>query len=155
MSQNAQPTVSFRPATRDDLPDIVRMLANDQLGAIREDVRDLPIYEAAFAAIASDPNQLLVVGELDGRVVATMQLTFIPGLSHRGSWRAQLEAVRVDESVRGRGIGESMVEWACTQARERGCRIVQLTTNRVREDAHRFYERFGFVASHVGMKLTL
>jgi GNAT superfamily N-acetyltransferase len=149
--------VTFRPATEADLPAIVAMLADDRLGAAREDT-SLPLapgYRAAFAAIAADPNQLLVVGETGGAVVATMQLSFLPGLSHRGAWRGQVEAVRVAAPLRGRGIGEAMMAWAVARCRERGCRQLQLTTDKSRRDAHRFYARLGFEASHEGMKLGL
>ena len=112
-------------------------------------------YERAFDAIDADPAHLLVVGELDGDVVATFQLSYIPGFSRKGSWRAQIEAVRVADVLRGQGVGALMIRWAIDQARERGCSLVQLTTDKSRVAAHRFYERLGFVASHEGMKLTL
>ena len=149
--------VTFRRATEADLPAIVAMLADDALGATREDTRE-PLaegYRRAFAAIDADPNQMLVVGELDGRVIATTQISFLPGLSHKGAWRGQIEAVRVDSSLRGRKIGEAMMEFALAQFRARGCRQAQLTTDKTRGDAHRFYERLGFKASHEGMKLLL
>ena len=131
------------------------MIADDQLGARREIPQELAPYRAAFDVIDSDPNQLLVVGESGGRVIATLQLTFVPGLSRRGAWRAQIEAVRVEASVRGMGVGERLVRWSIEQARARGCGLVQLTSNATRTDAHRFYERLGFVASHTGFKLAL
>lgn len=149
--------ITIRRATRSDLPSIVRLLADDPLGSRREAYRDpLPqSYTAAFQAIDSDPRQELVVVEHDGRVIGTLQLTFIPGLSFQGGTRAQIEAVRVDREFRGHGIGGRLFEWAIARAREQGCRLVQLTTNASRADARRFYERLGFVASHVGMKLDL
>lgn len=153
----AEPAVTFRRATEADLPAIVAMLADDHLGASREDVSE-PLaegYRRAFAAIDADPNQMLVVGELDGRVIATTQLSFLPGLSHKGAWRGQIEAVRVHGALRGRRIGEAMMAYALGQFRARGCRQAQLTTDRSRKDAHRFYERLGFKASHEGMKLVL
>jgi GNAT superfamily N-acetyltransferase len=142
---------------RGDLPDIVRMLADDMLGAKREEYASpLPeSYYAAFEAIVRDPNNELVVGELDERVVAVLQLTCIPNLSRRGSWRALIEGVRVDSSVRSGGVGRRLVEWAIARAREKGCRLVQLTSDKRRRDAIRFYESLGFVASHEGMKLEL
>jgi GNAT superfamily N-acetyltransferase len=142
---------------RADLPDIVRMLADDMLGAKREEYASpLPeSYCAAFEAIVRDPNNELVVGELDERVVAVLQLTCIPNLSRRGSWRALIEGVRVDSSVRSGGVGRRLVEWAIARAREKGCRLVQLTSDKRRRDAIRFYESLGFVASHEGMKLEL
>ncbi|WP_189021041.1 GNAT family N-acetyltransferase [Paenarthrobacter histidinolovorans] len=148
-------TFSLRRARKGDLPRILALLADDQLGAVRESVDDLAPYELAFDAIDADPAHLLVVGELDGEVVATFQLSYIPGLSRKGSWRSQIEAVRVSGELRGQGVGALMIQWAVDQARERGCSLVQLTTDKSRVAAHRFYERLGFVASHEGMKLKL
>lgn len=154
-------TFRLRPAARADLPAILQLLADDRLGAGREDLTDLGPYERAFDAIDADPAHLLLVGELRpvgqsrGPVVATFQLSFLPGLSRRGSWRSQLEAVRVAGEVRGLGIGAAMVDWAVQESRRRGCSLVQLTTDKSRADAHRFYERLGFAASHEGMKLVL
>jgi GNAT superfamily N-acetyltransferase len=150
-------TVTLRRAVPADLPEVVAMLAADQLGVTREAADDLEPYRAAFDAIAADPAHLLVVA-VDGdgdRVIGTMQLTFIPGLARRGAWRAQIEAVRVHQDVRGGGVGGQMIGWAIEEARRRGCALVQLTTDKRRTDAHRFYERLGFVASHEGMKLAL
>lgn len=151
-------SISLRRATRDDLPAIVRLLIEDPLGRIREaasEAGDFGPYEAAFAAIDSDPAQLLVVATEGIEVVATMQLSFIPGLARRGALRAQAEAVRVALSHRSRGLGAAMFQWAIDEARRRGCLIVQLTTDKTRADAHRFYERLGFTASHEGYKLQL
>ncbi|SDX26173.1 Ribosomal protein S18 acetylase RimI [Arthrobacter sp. cf158] len=148
-------TFSLRRARKGDLPRILALLADDQLGAARENADDLAPYERAFDAIDGDPAHLLVVGELDGNVVATFQLSYIPGLSRKGSWRMQIEAVRVSRVLRGQGVGALMIEWAIGQARDRGCSLVQLTTDKSRTSAHRFYERLGFVASHEGMKLVL
>lgn len=138
---------------------IVALLADDPLGEAREiapeDSTVAPAYQAAFAAIAADPNQRLVVMEHTGVIVGTLQLTFIPGLSWAGAWRAQIEAVRIAAGHRGQGHGERLIGWAIAQARARRCRLVQLTTHTSRRSAHRFYERLGFVPSHVGMKLTL
>lgn len=149
--------LSFRRATEADLPAIVAMLADDGLGTGREDA-SLPLapaYLAAFAAIAADTNQFLAVAELDGAVVGTLQLSFIPGLSHKGAWRGQIESVRVASSQRGTGLGQRIFAWAIAECRARGCRLVQLTTDKSRDDAHRFYARLGFVASHEGFKLKL
>jgi ribosomal protein S18 acetylase RimI-like enzyme len=149
--------VQFRPATRADLPAIVCMLAEDELGAQRERV-ETPLpqgYYTAFEAITSDPNQELIVAELDGEVVGTLQLTYLPTLSYQGGTRAQVESVRVLAGVRGQGIGESMMKWAMERARQRGCHLMQLTSHRSRVDAHRFYERLGFTKSHIGMKIYL
>ncbi|GAA2854814.1 GNAT family N-acetyltransferase [Paenarthrobacter ilicis] len=148
-------TFALRRAHSGDLPRILELLADDQLGAARENMDDPAPYQAAFAAIDADPAHLLVVGELDGEVVATFQLSYLQGLSRRGSWRAQIEAVRVAGSLRGHGVGALMIEWAIDAARQRGCSLMQLTTDKSRTSAHRFYERLGFVASHEGMKLTL
>lgn len=146
--------VTIRAAERDDVPAIVAMLADDPLGATRERPGD-PAYLAAFDTVAADPRHSLVVAELSGEVVGTLQLTLLPGLSRRGATRAQVEAVRVRSDRRGAGIGQVLMGWAIEQARARGAAVVQLTTDTSRVDAHRFYERFGFTASHIGMKLTL
>jgi len=149
--------VRFRPAVETDLAAIVRLLADDALGAGREQYSDpLPdAYQSAFRAIAADPNNELVVAIGEVGVIGVLQVTFIPGLTHLGSWRALIEGVRVSSSARSLGIGRSMFEWAIDRARERGCSMVQLTTDKSRPDALRFYESLGFVASHEGMKLKL
>lgn len=146
---------TLRRARREDLADVVALIAHDQLGATREDTGDLAAYLRAFEAIDADPAQVLVVAERDGEVVGTLQLSIIPGLARRGAVRGQLEAVRVAEGQRGQGLGEAMVRWAVEESRRRGCAVVQLTTDKSRVDAHRFYERLGFTASHEGMKLRL
>jgi GNAT superfamily N-acetyltransferase len=154
---NTDKKVLFRRATRADVPKIVRLLADDPLGAKRERY-ELPLpesYLAAFDSIASDPNNELVVACLDDRVVGVLQLTFIPYLTYQGSWRALIEGVRVDSGARSAGIGKALLEWAIERARERGCHLVQLTTDKSRPDALRFYEALGFVATHEGMKLSL
>ena len=169
-------TVVLRRAEAGDIPAIVTLLAADQLGATRDGVytaADLATYQQAFRAIDADPAHLLVVaqagqlalagplaqaGQLaqDGpQLVATLQLSFIPGLARRGALRAQIEAVRVHESYRGRGLGAAMMAWAIAEARRHGCGLVQLTSDKARPDAHRFYTQLGFVASHEGMKLRL
>ncbi|MBM7772804.1 GNAT superfamily N-acetyltransferase [Actinokineospora baliensis] len=146
--------VLIRPATAADVPAIVAMLADDPLGAAREQPGD-PRYDEAFVEIAADQRQVLVVAELDGEVVGTLQLTFTPGLSRVGATRATIEGVRVHSAQRGSGLGQALIEWAVDAAKERGAILVQLTTDVSRKDAHRFYERLGFVASHIGMKLPL
>ena len=149
--------IDLRPAQRDDLQTIVAMLANDALGSGREDP-SLPLisaYEEAFQAIDRDPNQLLAVAASGSKVVGTLQLSFIPGIARTGMWRGQIEAVRVAEAFRNSGLGQRLFEWAIAQCRERGCGLVQLTTDKTRPDAHRFYERLGFEASHIGFKLKL
>ena len=146
---------AFRRATRADVPDIVRMLADDILGAKREQYT-LPLpesYYTAFEAIDADPHNELVVVELDGQVVGVLQLTYIPYLTYRGGWRALIEGVRVDSSVRASGIGRKLFMWAIERVQSKGCHLVQLTSDKARPDAMRFYESLGFVASHEGMKL--
>ncbi len=147
----------FRDARRDDLAAVVRLYADDELGAARELVADPPAeeYLRAFEEIDRDPRHRLVVVEDGGELVATLQLSFLPHLARRGGERAQVEAVRVRADRRGTGLGEAVLRWAVDQARARGCRLVQLTTDATRADARRFYERLGFEASHVGMKLRL
>jgi GNAT superfamily N-acetyltransferase len=150
--------VVLREATADDVPAIVGLLAADQLGATRDratDGHDLTPYMQAFKTIDSDPAHLLLVAVDTGEVVGTMQLSFLPGLARRGALRAQIEAVRVREDFRSRQLGTSMFTWAIAEARRRGCALVQLTTDKSRVDAHRFYERLGFAASHEGLKLHL
>ena len=149
--------INIRRAIEADVAAIVAMLADDALGRAREDA-SLPLaqpYLDAFAAIDGDPNQLLAVMTDGDEVIGTLQITFLAGLSQRGTWRGQIEAVRVASSRRGAGLGQRLLEWAIDKCRERGCRIVQLTTNKSRLDAHRFYERLGFKASHSGYKLEL
>lgn len=150
-------SLTMRPATRDDLPGIVALLWDDETARHREDPREPldPRYITAFEAIDTDPNQILVAAELDGRLVGTMQLSFLPGLSFRGSWRGLIEGVRIASDLRGRRLGEAMILWAVEQCRARDCKLVQLTSTATRTAAHRFYARLGFVQSHVGMKLHL
>lgn len=144
--------VEIRRAVADDVPAIVAMLADDPLGARRERPGD-PAYAEAFKEIDGDPHQVLAVAVRETQVVGTLQLTFIPGLSRVGATRALIEAVRVHSDHRGDGLGGRLVEWAVDTARTRGAAMVQLTTDASRKDAHRFYERLGFAATHVGMKL--
>ena len=148
----------FRRARESDLPAIIAMLADDALGRSREVVSD-PVderYRAAFAAIVADENQLLAVAvNADDQPVGCLQLTFIPGLSRSGMWRGQIESVRITETERGTGLGTRFIKWAIGVCRDRGCKLVQLTSDKSRADSIRFYERLGFMASHEGMKLTL
>jgi GNAT superfamily N-acetyltransferase len=144
-----------RRAKADDVPAIVDLLAADQIAQHR-DGGDLAPYRAAFAAIDADPAQLLVVVTDEAQaVVGTLQLTFIPGLARRGALRAQIEAVRVHQALRGQGIGGRLIAWAIQEARRRQCALVQLTSDKRRQEAHRFYAQLGFVASHDGFKLKL
>ncbi|MEU4150582.1 GNAT family N-acetyltransferase [Streptomyces sp. NPDC026659] len=145
----------IRRAGADDIPAIVAMLADDPLGAQRESPDDLRPYFAAFERLDADPNQHLVVAVLEGRVIGTLHLTVIPGLSRKGATRALIEAVRVHADQRGSGLGSELIRWAVDRARDLGCTLVQLTSDKARTDAHRFYERLGFTASHEGFKLNL
>jgi len=147
----------FRLATRADLPSIVRMLADDDLGSQRERFEDpLPeSYYFAFEQIHNDPNHELIVAERNGEVIGTLHLMYLPSISYQGGLRAQVESVRVDKRFQSRGIGTEMMKWAMDRARQRGAHVVQLTTHKTREDAHRFYERLGFKGTHLGMKLSL
>ncbi|MBB5917363.1 GNAT superfamily N-acetyltransferase [Nocardia transvalensis] len=147
--------IIFRLATADDIPAVVAMLADDPLGRTRESPDDLAPYRAAFADIAADPREELLVADDGGAVVGTAQLTFLPGLSRRGALRAQIEAVRVDRSLRGAGLGSRLIEECVRRARERDCVLVQLTSDTTRSDAHRFYGKLGFEPTHVGFKLAL
>ncbi|MGV4930234.1 GNAT family N-acetyltransferase [Streptomyces sp. BHT-5-2] len=147
--------LEIRRATEADLPAIVAMLADDPLGATRESPDDLAPYRAAFAVLDADPHQHLTVATRDGRVVGTLQLTVVPGLSRRGATRSIIEAVRVQADERGAGLGAELIEWAVAESRRLGCGLVQLTSDVTRVDAHRFYERLGFEASHLGFKRLL
>ncbi|RWG86551.1 MAG: GNAT family N-acetyltransferase [Mesorhizobium sp.] len=149
--------VQIRRARQADLPAIVAMLADDALGRAREDTR-MPLAQAyldAFSAVDGDPNQLLAVMTDGAAIIGTLQISFLAGLSLRGAWRGQIEAVRIAAGRRGERLGQRLLEWAVERCRERGCKVVQLTTNKSRLDAHRFYERLGFKASHIGYKLEL
>ena len=146
---------TIRRATEADIPAIVEMLMDDSFGTHRESLDDLAPYLRAFSEIDRDPNQFLAVMEADGRLIGTMQITYILGLSMHGAVRAQIEAVRIASDLRGQGLGGELINWGIAQARERGCRLVQLTSNAKRVDAHRFYERLGFARSHTGFKLDL
>lgn len=147
--------LDIRPATAEDVPAVVAMLADDPLGAQRESPDDLEPYLAAFERLATDPNQHLVVAVRDGRVVGTLQLTIVPGLSRRGATRSIIEGVRIHGDERGSGLGTQLIEWAIDESRRQDCSLVQLTSDKTRTDAHRFYERLGFTASHTGFKLQL
>ncbi|WIM95271.1 GNAT family N-acetyltransferase [Actinoplanes oblitus] len=151
--------MEFRIATRADVPAVLALLADDDLSRERGfgevPAEAGPEIWAAFAAIEADPNNELIVAVEDGAVTGTCQLTYLPGLSRGGAWRMQIEAVRIQAGRRGHGLGAEMMRWTIERARERGCRLVQLTSDKKRADAHRFYERLGFVRSHEGMKLDL
>ncbi|MFI5829473.1 GNAT family N-acetyltransferase [Streptomyces sp. NPDC051578] len=145
----------IRPATETDLPAIISMLADDPLGAARESPDDLTPYIAALEQLSDDPDQHVVVAVRGERVVGTLQLTIVAGLSRRGATRSIIEGVRVHADERGSGLGTRFIEWAIERSRQENCALVQLTSDVTRTDAHRFYERLGFTASHVGFKLAL
>ncbi len=147
--------LEIRPASSQDIPAIVAMLADDPLGAQRESPDDLTPYRTAFDRLAGDPNQHVMVAARGDKVVGTLQLTVIPGLSRRGSTRSIIEGVRIHGDERGSGLGTLFIEWAVEESRRQGCQLVQLTSDATRTDAHRFYERLGFEASHVGFKRQL
>jgi GNAT superfamily N-acetyltransferase len=144
-----------RRATAADLPVMLSLIADDVLGKNRDADASDPVYKEAFEAINADENQYLLLSELDGEVIAMLQITFIPGLSRRGATRANIEAVRVKSAFRNQGIGEWLMKQAIAVARERGCALAQLTSDARRVEAHSFYGRLGFVGSHVGFKLPL
>jgi ribosomal protein S18 acetylase RimI-like enzyme len=147
----------IRRAGPDDLGSIITLLADDPLGKTRE-VENSALhapYHEAMAAIEADPNQFLAVMEEEGQIIGCLQLSFIPGLSRLGAWRGQIESVRIASAHRGRGLGHYLFEWAIGRCRKRGCSLVQLTSDKSRPDALRFYEKLGFVASHEGLKLDL
>ncbi|MEW2427624.1 GNAT family N-acetyltransferase [Micromonospora sp. NPDC047644] len=147
--------VIFRVADRADLPAVIALLADDVLGKARDFTEVDEAYERAFADITADPRNALIVAEQGGDLVGCLQITYVPGLGRHGAERSLIESVRVRSDRRGQGLGRQLMIWAVEQARERGCALVQLTTDKTREDAHRFYLGLGFVASHEGMKLAL
>jgi GNAT superfamily N-acetyltransferase len=147
--------IEIRAAQRGDLKAIVEMLLLDSIATPPEEPGITAAQIEAFDAIAAHPDNEIVVVQLGGDVVGTLQLTFIPGLSFQGAWRAQVEGVRVRHDMRNQQIGTRLMEWVIGRARDRGCRLIQLSSNKNRLDARRFYERLGFSASHVGMKLYL
>lgn len=149
--------LKFRLAKKDDLFDIVKMLSDDTLGAKREKFEAIlsDNYLKAFENISKDPNQELTIVEMDGETVATFQLTFIQYLTHQGGLRAQIEAVRTNSKYRGKGIGTKVLEYIIERAKQKGCKMVQLTSDKQRPDAIKFYETIGFIATHEGMKLKI
>ncbi|GGO26127.1 GNAT family N-acetyltransferase [Micromonospora parathelypteridis] len=147
--------VIYREAVRADLPAVIALLADDVLGKARDFTVVDDAYEKAFADISADPRNQLIVAEQDGELVGCLQITYIPGLGRHGSERSLIESVRVRSDRRGEGLGRDLMTWAIDQARQRGCALVQLTTDKTRLDAHRFYLGLGFASSHEGMKLAL
>ncbi|SCE73598.1 Predicted N-acetyltransferase YhbS [Micromonospora coriariae] len=147
--------VIYREAVRADLPAVIALLADDVLGKARDFTEVDEAYERAFADINADPRNQLIVAEQGGELVGCLQITYIPGLGRHGAERSLIESVRVRSDRRGQGLGRDLMTWAIDQARQRGCALVQLTTDKTRQDAHRFYLGLGFQASHEGMKLAL
>ena len=147
--------MEIRDALREDLPAILALVAQDSMSHPGEAAAGSEGHYRAFEEINSHADHRLVVGTIAGEVVATLQLSYLPGLGFGGAWRAQLEAVRVRRDRRSEGLGAEIVNWAISEARGRGCKLVQLTSNQARVNARRFYERLGFQASHIGMKLYL
>lgn len=149
--------ITFRNATEQDLDRIVEMLSDDVLGSKRECYQQpLPnSYLEAFHAIAADPNNELVVACYANEVIGVQQITFTPYITHQGGWRAAIEGVRTSSSVRGKGVGTELIQWAIGRAKARGCHLIQLTTDKKRDEALRFYERLGFHATHEGLKMKL
>ncbi|MEQ1770431.1 MAG: GNAT family N-acetyltransferase [Devosia sp.] len=149
--------LAYRKATPADIAFILGLIVEDSVIETGDDPLDAgdPRYAAAFAAIDADPNQEMIVVEEEGERVGCFQLTYMPGIMRRGMWRGQIENVHVRAASQNRGIGSAMMKWAIERCRERGCGIIQLTSNKKRLDAHRFYERLGFLKSHEGFKLYL
>lgn len=147
----------YRQAQQQDIPDLLKMLMDDELGKLREDVLNPAneCYLSAFEQISRDPNNELTVALQGPKIVGMLQLTFIPYLTHIGSWRCLIEGVRIHNSHRGQGLGTRLFKWAIQRAEARGCAIVQLTSDKQRHDALRFYQNLGFEASHEGFKLRL
>lgn len=149
--------LNYRHAQECDLPDLVEMLADDNLGSKREDI-SFPLnpgYSDAFHNITADPNNELLVVDSDGELAGMLQLTYIPYLTHKGSWRCLIEGVRISKNYRRMGVGTHILQWAIKRAKDRSCSIVQLTSDKQRRDAIRFYEELGFIATHEGFKLIL
>lgn len=147
----------FRPAQENDLKTLVNLLADDTLGQTRED-NTLPLnknYLEAFKHINQDPNNILLVVEFEKQVAGMLQLTFIPYLTHVGSWRCLIEGVRIDKAFRGQGLGKQMIQWCIDEAKKRQCKIIQLTSDKQRTEAIHFYQQLGFEATHEGFKLKL
>jgi len=153
-------TLQLRDATPDDIPVMLTLShAGDARGANTPPLHPTnfsdPRYRSAFDEITADPSHRLIVAEIDGEIIGTLQISYIPGLPNLGMKRGMLENVHVRADHRGSGYGKAMVEWAIAHCRQAGCGSVQLTSNKVRSDAHRFYARLGFVATHEGFKLKL
>jgi GNAT superfamily N-acetyltransferase len=144
----------IRKATNEDVPTILALLMDDDLGKLYED-GSLEVYENAFQNISRDANQILAVAVLNSKIVGCLQITFILGLARKGMWRAQIEGVRNARSLRGSGLGTDMIEWAIALCKERGCGLMHLLADKSRTEAHRFYESLGFRANHQGFRLYM
>jgi GNAT superfamily N-acetyltransferase len=149
--------LSFRNARPDDLPFIIALIVEDSVIQTGDEPADAghADYTDALAAIDADPNEEMIVVENDGERIGCFQLSYLPGLMRRGMWRGQIEVVHVGDAWQNRGFGTEMMRWAVERCRQRGCGLVQLTSNKKRPDAHRFYERLGFSKSHEGFKIYL
>jgi GNAT superfamily N-acetyltransferase len=149
--------LTFRNARPDDLPFVIALIVEDSVVESGDDAADAmhADYRNALAAIDADPNEEMIIVELEGEPVGCFQLSYLPGLMRRGMWRGQIEVVHVAAAKRNSGLGTQMMRWAIERCRERNCGMVQLTSNKKRLDAHRFYERLGFARSHEGFKLYL
>ncbi|QOY34922.1 GNAT family N-acetyltransferase [Anaerobacillus isosaccharinicus] len=149
--------IFYRKATKEDLVTIVQMLSDDDLGKNREQF-EYPLPESyydAFRSIDSDPNIELTLAYYEDKIVGVLQIVFTPYITYQGGWRATIEGVRTASFLRGKGIGKQLIQWAITRAKERNCHIVQLTTDKNRKDAIRFYEQLGFKPTHEGFKMHL
>lgn len=157
MSKEKPLNIKYREATESDLEALVTLLSDDELGSKREDSSKPlnPKYRLALQHIIKDSNNELIVFDIEGQVAGMLQLTYTPYLTHIGSWRCLIEGVRVSTAYRGQGIGEQMFKWAINRATEKSCNLVQLTSDKSRPDAIRFYQKLGFTATHEGFKLKL
>ncbi len=152
---NGQMKIIFREAQIEDLPKLVALLMDDELGQSYENSIYLTLYEQAFKAILVDPNHLVLIIASDHEILGCVQISYLPNLTFKGTWRAQLEGVRIDKKNRGQGLGKQLIKEAIALARARGCGIIQLTTNKTRLKTVAFYESLGFQNTHDGMKLHL
>jgi len=157
VEEKMRKNLSLRSAEENDLPQIVALFMEDELGAMRESLSDplLPSYHKVFQAITADKNQALLVVDYNRELIGICHLTFMPSLSFKGSWRLNLENIHIAKSFQNQGIGTWMLQKAIALGKEKGCRFIQLTTNKKRFRAKAFYEKLGFIATHEGMKLCL
>jgi len=150
-------SIKIRKATLEDLQQIVGLLAEDPIASSRESMnpQDLCIYQKAFQEIQEDPNHEIMVADISGTVIGVLQLSYLIHLSRKGARRAQIEGVRVSKNSRGQGVGKKLIQEAIDRAKSKGCQLVQLTSDKARDDAINFYRSMGFIASHEGFKLRL